>query len=248
MSIIPDKLLIKVQHDFKTLDKDGNNVLNVKKDGISTENGANYFIDLNQDIDIETFYQYNADKYGEDLTDAFEAKREEVRRAYAELKTKEKPSLEPEYRIDPSDKTSVDNFYRNPKDGMIYNFKGTDIKYENGQYSCPGTDYEPAKNIYGMTFQIIQDIRSKFYDEYNSKFDKAETEKKGEVVDNYVKGLLNFDGRFNFDYLAANYNTGTKLSKTVTIGTENNKNRVLINFTLGEKEVILDDYKFYPVN
>lgn len=253
MSIIPDKLFIKVQQDFKALDKDGNNVLNAKKDNISIDNGAKFFIDLNQDVDIETFYQYNADKYGEDITDAFEAKREEVSKSYANLKNKEKPSIElmnnSEYLVDPTNKEMVEKFYRQPEEGMVYNFKGVDIKYQNGKYFCPGRDYEPCKIIQGIIFYLKKDLSDNLLEESNTDFDNAKSqEEKDAAVKNYINGLFKIDGKFDYDFLIANNYPGTKFSRSVIIGTESNRNIVRINYTLGEKEVILNDYKFYPEN
>ena len=247
--MIPSRIIAKVQDDFNRLNKDGDKVLNTEKDNIQLSESADFFIAFGKDVDLETFYQYNADKYGEKISEEFNQKREEISKYYKDLSQKKKPSLEAEYRIDPSDKAAVNNFYRNPKEGMIYNYKGIDIKYENGQYCCPEKDYEPSKNIYGVTFQIKQDLYNNFYDKYNSEFDNAkEGEEKDKVIAEFIKGLFDFDGRFDFDNFAANYNTGTKLSQTVIIGTENNKNRVRINFTIGEKEIIVNNYEYKPAS
>lgn len=252
MNQIPPNILTKVQSDFDRLNKDGNNVLNIENDKISKADGEKFFIDLNKDIDIETFYQYNADKYGESLTDAYFIKREQIKQAYNEIKGKEKPSLElqassSETRIDSSDKAMVEKFYSNPQEGMVYNYKGYDIVYKDGKYSCPKKSYiEPAKFIQGITFHLNQEITEELYNRANSLFGSAQTkEEKDSIVKEFVYNLLKTDGQFDYDYLIANNNPGTSFSKTRRIGIEE-KNIVKINFTLGEKEVILNNFEYFP--
>ena len=244
MSIIPDRLLVNVQADFSRLNADGNSVLNKEFDKISDADGAKFFIALNQDIDIETFYNYNADKYGGDLTDEYLAKRDEVTRSYNEIKNKEKQSLElqfaPEKRIDPSNTEAVNKFYRNPEEGMVYTYKGYDIKYTGGKYHCSGKDYEPSKQIQGITYYLNQDIIKDFYSKYNNELENTKSETEiDSVISKFVEELFKIDGRLDYDYLAANEVKGSKFSCRRRLGDF----VVKINYELGDNKVILNSFE-----
>lgn len=200
--------------DFSRFDKDKDGLLNKEKDKIEIQFCQEYFIADNGDIDYSTFYQLNADKYGEKVQEEYLEKREEIHQKYQELNNKAKPTMG--ITNSPTSDTieaDIDTFFQKPENNTHINYIGYKIVYKDEAYSVEGrNDIPPNKNIYGITYQIKAEKREKTETDFKNSFENATTpEEKRKAIDNMLEDLLTWHNTLQPESLKANYSVGTEL-------------------------------------
>lgn len=201
--------------DFNMLDADKNGFLNLEKDRISQQDGAKFFIPIDGNIDPETFYLYNADKYEGEISEEILAKREAIHKAYEEIKDKQKPTMglqEPEAQDVTLANNEVDFWSNKATENTYIIFLGCKILYKNGYYTTPDRpDIKPAKNIYEVSSILTQEKREKTVNDFKTKMENAKTnEEKRAIADILLEDLSSWHSELSPSYLEGNYYPDSK--------------------------------------
>lgn len=199
---------------FRDLNKDGNNTLNVKNDTISKDIAFEFFIPEDTDIDLETFYNYNADKFGGEVTKDIEELRNDIRKKYEGIKDKEKPQmgLSNQTNTQPQKAEDEDKFYHKPTENTYIELLGQKILYKDGKYQIVNRpDVEPNPNIFGITHIIKLEKSEKTTTTFKQAMENAQNnEEKRNAIDNMIEDLLSWHSSFDEDFIKCNYRPGKR--------------------------------------